>query len=92
MTLRELGDRARTSHSTLSAYESGRTTPTVDTLDRVLRAAGFDAEVVLSVRVGAGRSERIARGQELLDVLDLAERFPARHEPALRFPRFGRAA
>ena len=89
MTLRELAALAQTSHSTLSAYESGRTTPNVDTLDRVLRAAGFDADVTLSKRVGTGRVERVARGQELMDVLQLAEMFPARHASRLMYPRFG---
>ena len=88
LTLRELGERAQTSHSTLSAYESGRTTPNVDTLDRVLRAAGFAADVDLQPRIGGGRDERVARGQELIDVLALAEMFPARHDRALAFPRF----
>ena len=86
LTLRELGERAQTSHSTLSAYESGRTTPNVDTLDRVLRAAGFAADVTLQPRVGTGRDERVARGQELIDVLALAEMFPARHDAGLTFP------
>ncbi len=90
LTLRELGERAGTSHSTLSAYESGRTTPNVDTLDRVLRAAGFAADVDLQHRVGSGRAERVARGQELIDVLALAEMFPARHGASLTFPKFGR--
>lgn len=92
MTLRELGERAQTSHSTLSAYESGRSTPNVDTLDRVLRAAGFAADVDLQARIGTGRAEREARGQELMDVLALAEMFPARHDETLRFPKFGRVA
>ena len=88
LTLRELGERAQTSHSTLSAYESGRTTPNVDTLDRVLRAAGFALDVELQPRIGTGRDERVARGQELIEVLALAEMFPARHDRALSFPRF----
>ena len=92
LTLRELAERAATSHSTLSAYESGRTTPNVDTLDRVLRAAGFAADLTLQQRVGTGRDERVARGQELVDVLALAEMFPAHHASSLAFPRFGRAA
>ncbi|MET0909998.1 MAG: helix-turn-helix transcriptional regulator [Ilumatobacteraceae bacterium] len=92
LTLRELGERAQTSHSTLSAYESGRTIPNVDTLDRVLRAAGFAADVSLQHRVGTGRDGRIARGRELMEVLELAEMFPARHEPTLTFPKFGRRA
>lgn len=89
LTLRELGDRAQTSHSTLSAYEMGRTTPSVDTLDRILRAAGFTADVTLQQRIGTGRDERVARGQELIDVLELAAMFPARHAPRLTIPAFG---
>jgi transcriptional regulator with XRE-family HTH domain len=87
LTLRELAARARTSHSTLAAYEAGRKVPTVDTFERVLRAAGY--ETTGELRPAVGGPDPAARGRELLEVLDLAARFPARHEPALRFPRFG---
>ena len=93
LTLRQLAARAGTSHSALAAYESGRTTPNVDTLDRVLRAAGFATDVVLCRRIddgpGTGDGDRSARGRELLEALELAEMFPARHHPTLPFPRFG---
>ena len=93
LSLRQLATRAGTSHSALAAYESGRTTPNVDTLDRVLRAAGFAAHVVLCRRIDDGPDrldgDRSARGRELIEVLELAEMFPARHDPMLRFPRFG---
>lgn len=89
LTLRELGERAGTSHSTLAAYESGTKTPSVATLDRVLRAAGFAADVELRRRHrGAGG---MARGDELAAVLDLAAAFPARHADQLEAPVFGRA-
>lgn len=78
---------AGTSHSTLAAYEQRRTTPNVDTLARVLRAAGFVVDIEL-VHLVAGPD----RGRELLAVLDLAERFPARHDERLAFPIFGRVA
>lgn len=84
-SLRALGRRAETSHATLAAYESGRVAPTTDTLGRVLRAAGFEMEPSF-VRV---LPELESRGQELVDVLDLAEQFPARHAATLRFPLFG---
>ena len=87
LTLRVLAERAGTSHSALAAYEHGRKTPTVDTLDRVLRAAGFAADVTLHRRVDGG--DRGARGRELLEVLELAAMFPARHDPHLTYPRFG---
>lgn len=35
LSLRALAERAGTSHATLAAYESGRTIPRVDTLDRI---------------------------------------------------------
>lgn len=89
LTLRELAARAGTSHATLSAYEAGRKVPTVSTLDRILRAAGV--EVVDELAPAAGGSDRSARGRELIEALDLAAMFPARHDPELGFPRFGRA-
>jgi transcriptional regulator with XRE-family HTH domain len=87
LSLRQLAERAETSHSALAAYESGRTVPNVDTFDRILRAAGFTVDVVLTPRPDAG--DRGARGRELIDVLELAEMFPARHSETLTFPRFG---
>lgn len=88
LSLRELGRRAGTSHSTLAAYEAGRKTPTVDTLVRVVRAAGYEFDVRLTPAVGG--PDRAARGRELEEVLALAEEFPARHQATLSFPVFGR--
>ncbi len=89
LTLRSLAERSSTSHATISAYESGRKVPTVETLDRIVRAAGFEIDVSLAPRV---RSTLVGenRGDELAAVLDLAEAFPVRHEPALNAPIFGR--
>ena len=83
LSLRELASRAGTSHSTLSAYESGSKTPTVTTLERILRAAGFALDLELV--------PRLDRGRELERALELAGHFPARHGPALTFPRFPEA-
>ncbi len=88
LSLRALAARAGTSHSALAAYESGRVTPTVDTFARVLRAAGFAVSV--SVTPSAAPDEE--RSRELLDVLLLAEQFPARHHPTIEYPVFGRRA
>jgi transcriptional regulator with XRE-family HTH domain len=88
--LRTLAALADTSHSTLAAYEADRKVPTVETLDRIVRAAGFELEVDLTP--GLGDRDRAARGQELVDVLELAALFPARHSERLEFPRFGRSA
>ena len=88
LSLRALAARANTSHSALAAYEAGRKIPTVDTLDRVVRAAGFDITPELTANVGG--SDPAARGRELVEVLELAAQFPARHAGTLRSPKFGR--
>ena len=87
LSLRQLARRAGTSHSTLAAYESGRVTPGVETVDRIVRAAGFALDLEVSPRVGG--PDALARGRELVAVLELAAQFPARHERTLQFPRFG---
>ena len=88
LSLRALADRAATSHSTLAFYESGRKVPTVETLDRIVRSAGYDLDVAMTPRVGNG--DATARGRELIEALELAAMFPARHAPALEYPRFRR--
>jgi len=88
LSLRALAARAHTSHSTLAAYESGRKVPTVETLDRVARAAGYELDVRLSPAIGG--ADHTARGKELQAALELAALFPARHQPTLSFPPFGR--
>ncbi len=92
LSLRELARRARTSHSTLAAYERGRKTPNVDTLDRILTACGFHVNVTLEARPADVAVDPVARGRELVEVLDLAEMFPARHSPTLTAPKFGDVA
>lgn len=89
LTLRALAERAGTSHSTLVAYEHGRKVPNVATLDRILRAAGYAADVTLSRRIDDG--DRSAHGRELIEVLELAAMFPAQHSPTITYPRFGTA-
>lgn len=88
LTLRQLAERAGTSHSTLAAYESGRKTPNVATLDRILHAAGFAVDVELCRRHRG--SATLSRGDELVSVLELASAFPARHDDRLAAPVFGR--
>lgn len=90
MSLRELARRARTSHSAISAYETGRKSPTADTVDRIVRASGFALDATLCRRI-YGDERGGARGEELEAVLLLAEQFPARHSPGLAAPVFGRA-
>jgi len=90
LSLRALAARAETSHSALVAYEAGRKVPTVETLDRIVRAAGYELGVELTPAVGG--ADREARGRELAEVLELAEQFPARHAAKLDFPVFPRAS
>ena len=57
----EMARRAGTSRPTLSAYEHGRKSPSADTLERLVAAAGFELDVVplLTWReYGLGRSQR----------------------------------
>jgi transcriptional regulator with XRE-family HTH domain len=92
LTLRELARRAGTSHSTLAAYEHGRTDPTVATLDRVLRACGYAADVQLRRRVRRDEITGLDRGRELAEVVGLAEMFPARHAEKIEMPVFTHVA
>lgn len=48
MTQAVLAERARTSQAAVSAYESGRRSPSVDTLSRLLAAAGFEVRMRLA--------------------------------------------
>ncbi len=43
LTQQALAELAGTSQAAVSAYESGRRSPSVDTLSRLLGAAGYDA-------------------------------------------------
>ncbi|HTO01026.1 MAG TPA: helix-turn-helix transcriptional regulator [Microthrixaceae bacterium] len=96
LSLRSLARRAGTSHATLSAYEAARVVPSVETLDRIVNAAGFDLQVSLEPKVdeltGSRLRGREARGLELVEVLELAGMFPARHSPTLEAPIFGRTS
>lgn len=90
LTLRELAVLAETSHSTLAAYESGSKVPTTRTLLRILSAAGFAVDLELNRR-WRGTPDTLPRGEELQQVLELAEQFPARHSRKLAYPIFAHA-
>jgi transcriptional regulator with XRE-family HTH domain len=89
LSLRRLAERAATSHPTLAAYESGSKVPRVDTLDRIIGAAGFTMDLELEPAVPGG--DPAARGRELVAALELAGQFPARRGAVLRFPPFRRS-
>jgi transcriptional regulator with XRE-family HTH domain len=75
LTLRELAAAAQTSHSTLAAYETGAKYPTVETLNRIVEAAGFRIEARLTP--AAEPFDHAERARELADVLELAEALSA---------------
>ena len=89
LTQAELAERAGTSQTAVSAYENGARSPSLETFDRLLAATGnrlAAAPRSRPLRTPSRRDhERAAR--TLLDVLELAEKLPTRHEPALRYPR-----
>ena len=47
LTQAELAAKARTSQAAISAYESGRRSPSVDTLLRIVAAAGYEVRMRL---------------------------------------------
>jgi len=99
LTQAALAAKAGTSQATVSAYESGRKVPALDTFIRLLTATGSRLSVEPARRPvrQPSRAQHARVGRSLLDVLALAEALPTRHEPDLRFPRLdppkrGRAA
>jgi len=85
LTIRQLARRAHTSHSAVAAYESGAKSPNSATLRRLIEACGFEVEPRL--RPLAPFENRLQRGRDLVDVLDLAGEFPSEHRAlARRFP------
>lgn len=84
--------RSAGAHVALAPYEQGHKTPNVDTLDPILTACGFRVDVTLTARPTEVVADPVARGRELVEVLELAEMFPARHARTLTFPKFGAVA
>ncbi len=50
LSQRDLARRARTAQSVIARIEAGKTSPTWDTLSRLLAAAGFDLRANLELR------------------------------------------
>jgi len=85
----ELARRAGTSQPVISAYEHGRRDATVETLRRLVAAAGEQLQLRLAERTPdqppATSDEESA--ERLVDVLLLADALPAPRPGALTFPR-----
>ena len=84
-----LAARAGTSQATVSAYESGRKVPSVETFSRLLAAAGSRLAVEPATRPvvepSAAQHARVDRA--LQDVLALAAALPSRPGRELSFGR-----
>lgn len=72
LTQTDLARRAATSQAAISAYESGQRSPSVETLSRILAAAGFE----LRMRMATPDQHDLARAQAeaLLPPEDVADR------------------
>jgi hypothetical protein len=70
----------------LSAYESGASVPSVATLTRLLRAAGFETEA--SLRPVATTDEEELR-QKIEALFSFVDALPRRRGAALEYPVFG---
>jgi transcriptional regulator with XRE-family HTH domain len=86
LSLRELAERAGTSHATVLAYEKGVKTPGAATFLRLLEACGFDVDIRLTPRIR--ERDGLQRGDELEQVLRLAGQFPARTAKRIDYPRW----
>lgn len=86
LSLREIARRAHTSHATLSAYIKGSKSPTTATLARIIEACDMSLDTQLRPRIR--RRGSLPRGQELEQVLHLADQFPAHPKRKPGFPIF----
>ncbi len=87
LSLRALASRAGTSHSTLKLYESGKKIPSIVNFMKIIDCCNYAVDFTLTPRIRG--DDNYPRGEELIDVLELAEQFPAEHEKQLPYPRFG---
>ena len=81
LTLTEAAKCAGISRSTLAAYERGTRTPSLERLFRTLEALSFAVRIELEPRIR--ERDGVARGDELVEVIRLAEQFPPRERPVI---------
>jgi transcriptional regulator with XRE-family HTH domain len=79
-----------TAQSVISRWERGVETPRVETLVRILRACGYEPDLVLRSTANGkanGEPDAATAGQRLAEVLELAEHLPKKRAPRqLAFP------
>ena len=83
LSLSAAAGRAGVSRSSLSAYERGVRTPSLDRLFGILESLGFAVRIELAPRVRERNG--VPRGDELVEVIRLAEQYPPRHRPEVSF-------
>ena len=81
LTLTEAAKRAGISRSSLAAYERGTRTPSLERLFSTLEALSFAVRIELEPRIR--ERDGVARGDELVEVIRLAEQFPPRERPVI---------
>ena len=89
LTQVQLAQRAGTSQPVISAYENGLRDPSLETLRRLVEAAGSRLSVTL-LPEAPGQSVPATpqeSGERLVDVLLLADALPQRVAGSLNFPR-----
>jgi transcriptional regulator with XRE-family HTH domain len=90
LSLREVARRAGTSHATLSAYERGLKSPSLQTFYRIVHACDLALDLQFRPRVryaqSSAREPRMTRGEELEAVLRLAAQFPSRPARQIKGP------
>lgn len=85
LSRRRLAQLGGTSASTLSAYESGASVPTVATLERLLKAAGFEVEANLRPVPSTDERELTEKIEALFSFVNA---LPRRRRASLRYPIF----
>lgn len=90
LTQRTLAEQAGTSAAAICLYESGKRVPRVDTLRRILAAAG--ATLQLDVERQPQDLDPAENAAALVAVLELAEHLPGRPGATLDAPIFAELA
>ena len=87
LSKRELARRAGTSPAAIVKYESGITSPSVDTLNRILEAAGWRIECDLRPT----RVDNFDRAAVVFELLEFVQYTPLRPKPEhIEFPSLKR--
>jgi len=82
MTQTELAERASTSQAAVSAYESGRRSPSVDTLVRILAATGLELRMRLAPP--DSHAPALAAAEALLPAEQVARERERQHQRLVR--------